>query len=516
MTGKVLRTAINFLNNRIEQHLAENKRRLAPYQQLASDAGVSARTMLKAMRYLRDRGILSISHGAGTTILKNPPVCAVSCEPSHENQPGPATWVRVSTMLHQDIISGTYPPGRILPSLKELEQRYGATYHRLHRALCHLTGRGVLEPHKRRYRPKALPTAAVRNTILLVAMGGEARGSQMHRFSSDRALDHFRSLQIACHQASVNLRVVSLYYNSPDGMGGLDIVDELTRKGGGKGEKILGGIVWQVNLPPHVQTSLLNSIAARGYPLCLFDESDNPCPPHPLLRSPQVWQFSMACSQRCGAMLGDYLLRKGHRNVAFIHSLPPDPDVLGRYNDLRQTIIATGGTCTMHAPVSAPAKSVYKSSSGSLNDMFGVVDSMLRRSTRSSVTRGYWNERYAYELLLISDYWLNRQKNRENLSAVFESLLQVPAVTAWVAYNDAGAMDCLDFLESRGVGVPEKIAVAGFDDSHNAIYNSLTSYNFNGDLYMRTMVEYLLRPSSGSPVAQPVIFKGYISARESA
>jgi DNA-binding LacI/PurR family transcriptional regulator len=56
------------------------------------------------------------------------------------------------------------------------------------------------------------------------------------------------------------------------------------------------------------------------------------------------------------------------------------------------------------------------------------------------------------------------------------------------------AVECIDFLHERGVQIPRRISVVGFDDSIEAQIHGLTSYNFNSIGVARGMLAHLLNP----------------------
>ncbi|MBD3243378.1 MAG: hypothetical protein GF331_22500, partial [Chitinivibrionales bacterium] len=66
-----------------------------------------------------------------------------------------------------------------------------------------------------------------------------------------------------------------------------------------------------------------------------------------------------------------------------------------------------------------------------------------------------------------------------SLRPVLETLTKDRDITAWVAYNDALALQCCDYLLHAGIGVPHRLSIIGFDDSLDAMGRDLTSYNFN-------------------------------------
>jgi DNA-binding LacI/PurR family transcriptional regulator len=63
-------------------------------------------------------------------------------------------------------------------------------------------------------------------------------------------------------------------------------------------------------------------------------------------------------------------------------------------------------------------------------------------------------------------------------------------VTAWVGASDYVALAALDFLKTKGKTVPGDISVMGFDDSFEALYAELSSYNFNIRSYASSMLDF--------------------------
>lgn len=512
MARKAQEKALAYLERLVRSRRRNKEVRLPNYQYLARDAGVSHRTMLKALRELRDRGVLSISHGTGTTVLpKRSPRSAPVPEPA-EPERGPK-WRRVSRALYRDIAGGGYGSGAVLPSLKELEHRYGATYRCLKRALHDLHSKGLVEPHKRRYRVRRLSSGAPGNTIVLISFAGEERGSLVHRFVSDRSMDHFRALQIACRQASVRLHLVPVYYG-PAGLAGLSRINALARSGARRRGATMGFIVWQMNIPPDYLAKILGSVTRSGRPVCLFRETDTEVPAVAAARAPLFRQFSMVATCRCGRAIGDYLVRKGHRGVAYVHPSAMDHDSQRRFDGLAEVVRAAGGECTAHVPAARDAAPLRSGA-----DVGGIINEARKQFFKyenRQVRRDYLHDRIELEMLQHIDHYASRRRMRARLVPVLEELAQRTKVTAWVAYNDGTAMECLDFLEHAGKRVPQDIAVVGFDDSQIAVYNRLTSYNFNGDAYMHAMVEHVLRPKQTAGAGQPVAFDGFVVERESA
>lgn len=95
-------------------------------------------------------------------------------------------------------------------------------------------------------------------------------------------------------------------------------------------------------------------------------------------------------------------------------------------------------------------------------------------------------------------------RREETLLATLEPLMarafEDPEITAWVCSNDTQALLAMRWLRERGVDVPGRISVAGFDDSNRGQDQGLTSWSFSeGDL-AEAMVRHLVDPVPGATV----------------
>ncbi|MBD3241308.1 MAG: hypothetical protein GF331_12030 [Chitinivibrionales bacterium] len=90
-------------------------------------------------------------------------------------------------------------------------------------------------------------------------------------------------------------------------------------------------------------------------------------------------------------------------------------------------------------------------------------------------------------------------------------------MTAWVCYSDALAMQCKHFLSDVARKAGKRPVVVGFDDSHEAFLERITSYNFNGKGYMHAMVDYILNPGrrmSGRLYDGAIELEGFVNERD--
>ncbi len=91
-------------------------------------------------------------------------------------------------------------------------------------------------------------------------------------------------------------------------------------------------------------------------------------------------------------------------------------------------------------------------------------------------------------------------------AAMYRLLESGTAIDAVFALNDALALGALHALHSRGVAVPDDVAVVGFDDVDDAAYSSppLTSVAPGREQIARTAVELLLARVAGTAAPEPV------------
>jgi DNA-binding LacI/PurR family transcriptional regulator len=100
---------------------------------------------------------------------------------------------------------------------------------------------------------------------------------------------------------------------------------------------------------------------------------------------------------------------------------------------------------------------------------------------------------------------------------LFERALAFPAITAWVCANDGMASSALDYLRQKGIAVPQRISIIGFDDElAAALDNKMTSFNFNRHECVKRMIDYVLHPglSARSRASNVTEVEGFIVERQ--
>jgi DNA-binding LacI/PurR family transcriptional regulator len=245
-----------------------------------------------------------------------------------------------------------------------------------------------------------------------------------------------------------------------------------------------------------------------GRPVALLDETGSFTLPRPA--GPHHQMFTAACSPHAGRRVARHLLGLGHRRIAFISPVHGMEWSQTRLTGLREVFAEAGLPDAVRAFVTEggfyPRRTGLEQQIERLMGMFpqpmSEEDQLLARAVRSSGDS--------------IDMAMRTEIVHGRLVPILEQALKDRSITAWVAVSDGFALDCLDFLRDRGVGVPGDLSVIGFDDSHEAFRHGLTSYNFNGPALMHAMVAHVLSrrlPGHTTGSREPIEIDGFISAR---
>lgn len=162
-------------------------------------------------------------------------------------------------------------------------------------------------------------------------------------------------------------------------------------------------------------------------------------------------------------MLTRHLIEKGHRRIAFLASSMAHYSIYQRERGYRQALFDAGILLSPQYEATAPA----------LSDLNASLEYSLN------------------ELM---------------------SLPEPP--DALFCYNDAAAIVALNYCQTRGIKVPEELAIAGFDDIELAAHvnPALTTLAVDKPALGRTAVEKLIAQSEVSETLLPVALKIRASA----
>lgn len=241
----------------------------------------------------------------------------------------------------------------------------------------------------------------------------------------------------------------------------------------------LGAIVstWHMS-DPH---PLLRALRQTRLPTAVWVENPLELPGNRYRDANRMWFHDMAYGRDAGLELATHLRSLGHRRIAWIG--PFHGSVWSR-NRLAGLVEGMGGTCEVHEATQAwvsewdvqnhvwsdPA--VWNSFSLDQIDHRGKVADLVRPIMESHA----------------------RDRSLRQMDSTLQQALGSGA-TLWVAASDLVARWCLHWLSARGIAVPRDLALAGFDDSREALRHDLTSVRFDAQAMARSMVRQILSPS---------------------
>jgi len=469
--------------------------------------------MQKAVRGLVAEGILSAKPGAGLRVLATEPdrkTRSAACLPrpprATERHNATSARERILDTVRRDILHGHFAVGSPLPLLKELTQRYGGCAVTLRSVLDHLMREGLLEPFGRGYRTSGMARLAERNIVALLV---PPHGTPVSTAISEIA----RSLNVDAATAGVQLLAVPFSYRRFGANARRHVAHRLEHEGALS--RLLGIMGWiTADHQPSFEI-LLPYLRSLGVPVAFADDSGE-APYATTAHEPRLAWFSAGATQRCGEMVGRYLVAAGHRDVAYVTLDPNTAYSRNRFAGLERLMVQSGGTVCLvgpptHVTRTTLRQSLWAKTWPSVNTIFqsGQLCEHLPPRTVSDIE-------HAFRVALYSR--LHYHAAFTLLRPILTRSLARRNVTAWVAENDMVAAACLEFLREHHMHGPAGMCVVGFDDSPEAAENDLTSYNFNGPGIARAMLQFVLHPRQARRTfpGSPVDIDGFVVERGSA
>jgi DNA-binding transcriptional regulator YhcF (GntR family) len=506
--------AMRHLQQIIPELQREGNRTLPAIKTLASAVKISHLTMHKAVTDLAQWGVLEIRQGSRCRITENRK--ALNAFLAYDIAAmANVRWKagKVQDLIIQDILAGTFAPGGYLPPSKEMTIRYGVCHRTLMKALSSLVADKRLEYQRKRFLVPRIISARRGNTIVLFSHG-YADGALL-RYSPWEQ-DQFRMLERDCSQAGLNLHVVPCYFHN----------QEMTYPGAGKNRfgilrandpSILGSILFANVMPPAFSNDLLDLLMRFGKPLSVLNAGQNTGRRIAHAGKAVTLFFSQGLSAKAGEDVGRYLLKLGHRHVAFLSTTADSAWSQDRLAGLTR---ALGQGCTVRAfteSVSYPSKTIVESSPG-IQKHLTAASSIALNSIAVPEERRQTTDYVKYRLLTRLRELYDIERHRARILQVLEQAIGFSEATAWVGAYDLPALHAVDFLRQRGRRVPRDISVIGFDDSIEASFHRLTSFNFNGDAVMRAMLRHIVDPARNRDLLRdgnsPVEIPGFITVRQ--
>ncbi len=493
--------ALTFLVEFISERAAEGERRLPGIRALAEGAKTSPVTIGKVIGFLRSKGIVSVSHRGGITIaegvdvaaeLGTPADHAADAQPHVGRNADRQKWQRVRTRIYGDILGGVFPCGTRLPGRKELTARYRVNERTLRKALTDLEDKGLFQTSGTHTTVAQLGLRAKRGVVLLVCAYGF---SEVLEHYNPRTRELYRALESESMLNNIRLKLVNLEQEE-----GLEIPDDVP---------VYGALVWAWGLAPMQIQRSVTQLRQAQLPVAILNEGGNP-DLHQGRGAGSPVLFNLGFTARPGEEVGHYLVKCGHRRVAYISHLHRTEWSRNRYEGLVRAFAEAGVDGSI--PLVAFDFTDFRERPGP-----SALDPGGRPPVIEALAATLKSERERVELSIRYEMAFHRTLVREGLRPRLEQALRTAGVTAWVTANDDVGVTALEYLREHNRKVPEDMSVVGFDDSMEAFTSKLTSYNFNNAALARAMLQSVMTPRRFRQLTDcsgPVEVRGFVNERE--
>lgn len=381
---------------------------------------------------------------------------------------------QVVERLREALRSGKLRPGTPLRTGVADADAWGTSHPTLRAALRELEGAGELEKAPRGFRVP-VPTMRGGSTRVLWIAACEADGTIVGENERETRLR--RHLDLACRRDGLQLRVAGIDPRSRLFLEGLPIPDlEAILK------DAFGVVVCPWRMGPE-GSALAGRLAHSRLPAALWAEGglQDSVPTESRARI-----FDNGHMSDPGRHAGIHLRELGHERVAFLSVFHGANWSRRRLEGLRSAIEPGGVVSPIVADSVAPPLASF-ANHPDLAPVLRRFDGCARLlgSALGAVSAGY--ARLLWEEALL-----------RSLEPLFEKASSDASTTAWVCSNDSQALLAMQWLRQRGIGVPSRISVVGFDDTSRGQDQGLTSWSFAEFDLAEAMVRHLVHPAIGT------------------
>ncbi len=477
-----IQKALLYLKEMIDRKVWVAGDTLPSLRSLAVSAGVSTVPIWKAIHQLSSEGILEVIHGSGTRVRSSSnAVC-----PPEDVRKG---WLGLRDRIHRDIINGLYPPGSLMPSLKELRMHYGVSYPTIRKALDSLISERVITAEHRTFRVASYTTCKKHASIVVLGWADPPLDLQTRTPWGEQFL---RLCENICSRMSLRLRVIR--YTSS----GNAVVFHEQGRGTSysiNDDGLVIGYLLITASPQNLYKKVLEKLVPCSRPIALLQEGTQIRDLAPHHRKVKI--FSVGTGSHAAHTVANFLLQKGHHSIAYFSPLHAAHWSQARLRGLMDiyrrhgsdtivegfTLDYYGASHQFREAVKSPEQ-VFSFITGQ-SDKQGQVPKVLRdiASTINPTISQVLHDR-VIQLMM---------------KPLFEKALNDGRYTAWVCANDSTAFIAMHYLAA----MPEKkVALVSFDDTFEAFRRGLTSYNFNIQALVQNILNYLAAPWSSSQKQQ--------------
>lgn len=514
--SKPLEKALNFIFSLLNTGDLLPGDPLPSKDELAERAGVSPHTILKAFALLKQEGTLEGSRGhryrlstAGDSRRLITPSVLWSAAGTASSQ----TWLKTRQELEKDILNNIFRTGVPLPSLKELQVRYGVSYPTIKKALEALYHDHLLVPYHRGYMVPSAGGKKTGESILLLCPG-----NRKGEFPANAINETFlRTVGTECARKQLTLASIAYFIENSRLMfssATRGVFEDITELGDFFGFMVL---IMESTTKPE-PTTVLHYLRRFHKPMAVFDQLGEWKLSQYYQQSHATKFFEVSTSKHCGRIAGRFLLEKGHTSIAFLSPYHRSVWSVKRLAGL-ETIFRKAGHERGVTPYTLDqGVDITRNQSSELLARRYRFDPVLDAFDR-------WRE-HAEPLALsridpimqsLRGHTLSNIEFVRRLRVLFDRALACDSHTAWVAANDNVAAEAMRYLIEKDVDVPRRLSLMGFDNTYSSIWYGITSYDFNIPALVHNMLDFVLTPRHNKWAGKkPVQIDGLIVERNSA
>ncbi|HNY31251.1 MAG TPA: GntR family transcriptional regulator [Fibrobacteria bacterium] len=446
------------------------EQRLPTVRALSAQLGISSRDVVRAIKELRNQGLVETRPGSGTWPKGSLPKTRLAPPPRRD----PA---KLAEQLTKEILAGRFSTFERLPPAKSFGAEWNCHPQTARAALAILQANGLLERSGRswrRSRPRS-GKSSPHGTILLVGAGDE-RGRL--RMDTDREIEYWREIS---NEAARNGLETSRFIWAGRGI-------EVPRGA-------LGIVVstWHVN----DGRDLLLATRLSGLPVRTWLDGWTGPIQEVVRAHPRLRLHDVALSAEAGRAMGIHLLQRGFRRVAWVSPFHASTWSRARETGLR-TVLESAGAQVESFTLPAVSQWDYLTKAWADPGLRTILDvDALDRCT----------DHRSHPVISEAAQQLGRKMILDAWSDQLEQARQWKA-DAWVAANDMGAAIAREWLASMADRRGHPRGLAGFDDSSEALRLDLTSYRFDTAAMARSMVHGILSHRRERTALQGIVRHG--------
>ena len=451
--------------------------------------------MCTALNQLKGEGVITVVRNRGAFFGK-PPVEGGGRHPASapsESQ----RWQRLKIQIEKDIFNGIFATGEAMPSLRDLQKSYDVSYKTLRKAMETIAAEGVVTPHKKTYMVPHLKRA--HGTLVFI---GAPEATSKISFGGYPVTEFLSALRRESGKSLINVAILPF---DPD--------RRKTVFGNQLGalqdnQSVVGYILWTSMLPERKLDQALQTLremrrlepkaGSLDKPVAVIDTTWDMAVTNALHHQADLagWAFRIfsVAGQLAGRRVGQYLLKLGHRKVAFLSYRHKELWSQHRYRGLVQAFQSAGFGEGVRKLVIEEVDDRLEDLPGSpeLEAYRKQADSFLAASEGAG--QGYYAT-YAREQMMGSvGNYIHQLKMAARVEPILNAAMLEPGLSACVGANDRMALLARDHFVKKGVRIPQEMSIIGFDDSKAATDNELTSYSFTFSEIARKILSYVLSP----------------------